>query len=75
VVIDLYSSQCGWSRSWAVCVDGSGDAGGQAHFDDETGLKNQEDQDELGWQMSVAAATALSSIGVYRVVRADLRRR
>ena len=43
----------------------------QVHFDRLTGV----DDDELGWQMSMASATALSAIGIYRVLRADLRRR
>ena len=47
----------------------------QKHFDAETGVQTSDDQDELGWQMSFASATALSEIGAYRVVRADLGRR
>ena len=39
----------------------------QEHFDRATGLKDPDDQEELGWQMSFASATALSPIGAYRV--------
>ena len=46
----------------------------QVHFDRLAGPRDDDD-DELGWQMSMASATALSSIGIYRVVRADLRSR
>jgi hypothetical protein len=46
----------------------------QVHFDRLAGVKSDDD-DELGWQMSMASATALSPIGIYRVVRADLRGR
>ena len=47
----------------------------QEHFDRLTGLKNLDDQEELGWQMSFVSATALSEVGIYRVVRADARAR
>ncbi|HEX2723037.1 MAG TPA: hypothetical protein VHM24_08965 [Gemmatimonadaceae bacterium] len=46
----------------------------QRHFDRATGLQDPAEQEELGWQMSFASATAVSHIGAYRVVRADLRR-
>ena len=46
----------------------------QVHFDRLAGIKTDDD-DELGWQMSMASATALSAIGIYRVLRADLRSR
>jgi len=47
----------------------------QDHFDRLTAVKHPDDQVELGWQMSFASATAVSSIGAYRVVRSDLSRR
>ena len=47
----------------------------QDHFDREAGSTHPTDREELGWQMSFASATALSPIGAYRVVRADLSRR
>ena len=46
----------------------------QVHFNRLAGIKTDDD-DELGWQMSMASATALSAIGIYRVLRADLRSR
>ena len=46
----------------------------QVHFDRLAGVK-KDDDDELGWQMSMASATALSPAGIYRVIRADLRSR
>ena len=42
----------------------------QEHFDRATQSKDPDEPgepDELGWQMSFASATALSSIGAYRV--------
>ena len=47
----------------------------QDHFDLQAGSKNSGEQEELGWQMSFASATAVSPIGAYRVVRADARTR
>ena len=47
----------------------------QDHFDRVTGSSGADDQEELGWQMSFASATALSSIGAYRVRLADPRGR
>lgn len=47
----------------------------QDHFDRELGVKDPNEQEELGWQMSIASATAVSPIGAYRVIRADLRSR
>lgn len=47
----------------------------QDHFNRETGVTSSDDGDELGWQMSLASATALSPIGIYRVIRSDLRGR
>ena len=39
----------------------------QEHFDRASQVTNPDERDELGWQMSFASATALSSIGAYRV--------
>ena len=47
----------------------------QDHFDRTTGLNEPDEQDELGWQMSFASATALSSIGAYRIRLSDPRAR
>jgi hypothetical protein len=46
----------------------------QTHFDRLLEEAHREDE-ELGWQMSFASATAVCSIGAYRVIRADLRNR
>lgn len=40
---------------------------GEKHFSNETGGTNSDD--ELGWQMGMNGATALSPIGIYRVTR------
>ena len=47
----------------------------QDHFNRQNGTESGDEQDELGWQMSYASATAVSSIGAYRVVRSDLSKR
>jgi hypothetical protein len=77
-------------RNWVLTFTRPGNAGkeigryasrdesmlaAQVHFDRQTGLKNLDDQVELGWQMSFASATAVSPIGAYRVVRSDMSRR
>ena len=46
----------------------------QTHFDRLLEEAHRDDE-ELGWQMSFASATAVCSIGAYRVVRGDLRSR
>jgi len=43
----------------------------QDHYDRATRLEDPDEQDELGWQMSFASATALSSIGAYRIRLSD----
>lgn len=42
---------------------------GQAHFAKQMGASDSDDDDELGWQMGMNGATALSPIGIYRVSR------
>ncbi|HUQ19559.1 MAG TPA: hypothetical protein VM099_08090 [Gemmatimonadaceae bacterium] len=41
---------------------------GEKHFENEM-LRRNSDDDELGWQMGMNGATALSDIGIYRVTR------
>jgi hypothetical protein len=40
---------------------------GEKHFADE--MRGRNSDDELGWQMGMNGATALSDIGIYRVTR------
>jgi hypothetical protein len=41
----------------------------ERHFDEQKIAHRLSEKDDLGWQMSFNGATALSSLGIYRVRR------